>query len=111
MVEEWFRSYWPHVKLFAAFRHVAQQRARFEMARASGNKTVHGPNHGRYSKAVGVAERSAAKWSETGAHDHGEIDVLGFGDDLLFEATGGLVNHQKDHAGLEVHNGNSLSDD
>ena len=56
----------------------------------------------RNAQAVGVTQRSATERREPSAHYHGEINIRGIGHHLLLQTARGLVDHQQDHARLEV---------
>src|SRR3981081_390423 len=54
------------------------------------------------SKAVGEAQRAAAKRSPARAHDHPKIDIFGRFDHLFFEHSGRLINHDQNEAIAQI---------
>src|SRR5258706_3601517 len=82
------------IKFCSILSHGPQKRAGCEMSSAAAHKVVHPADNCRRAESVSVTKRAAAEWREAGAHDHREIVVPGFGDDLFLEASGGLIDHQ-----------------
>ena len=64
-------------------------------------KLLHSGHDFVNSQRIGVTQRPTAEWSKSSAHNHGKINVRWIGDDLFFEAAGGFVEHEQDHALLK----------
>src|SRR5947207_1927754 len=89
------------IKLVSFLRHAMQESTRRKMPRPAVHQSFHCADNSRGAERIRITQGAAPERSEARAHDHGEIDILRFGDDLFFKATGRFVDHQEDHAVLE----------
>src|SRR5258708_34519192 len=78
--------------------HLLEELAGRKTDFAAGGEFVHLGDDGFDADTIGEAERAATEWCKASAHDHAEIDILGRSNDAFFEATGGFIDHEINHA-------------
>src|SRR3954465_13639294 len=74
-------------------RHLPQQRRRTQPLTVVHYIAVQRLHHPGQTLAIGFAQEAAAEGREAEAEDDSDVDVRGVGDDPLFHAAGGLVEH------------------
>src|SRR6266850_7646146 len=89
------------VKFLSIRHHTAQKRAGSEIGCSRIRKFFHRIYGFRDAQRIGITQWPTPEWSKTGTHYHGKIDICSLGDDLLLQATGGFVDHKKNHSFLQ----------
>src|SRR4051794_30610883 len=85
------------IELPVTFRQLAQRGGGEEAFAVLLEQVVEPRQNVRQTEFVGVAEQASAEWREAGAHDHGQVELRGRGDDFLVEDHGRFVHHREDH--------------